>query len=269
MGTEAASGVEVCELHDLEELRSACELFAEIWGRAADPPVAPELLRAISHAGGYVAGALSDGRLVGASMAFLGRDHGRKELLLHSHITGVHPSSQGLGVGLAIKRHQQRWAAEHGVSAITWTYDPLVRRNGRFNLTKLGAVGVEYLPDFYGEMADALNRSDPTDRLVARLDVDASERSDVDISGLVSSGAEMVIEVTDRGPSQPKKSSASIRLVQVPEDIVVVRESDPSQSLAWRMATREAMSRAFADGLAALRVSPDGWYVFAEDEEAL
>lgn len=269
MVTDAPAEVEVRELHDLEELRAACGLFAEIWGRGADPPVAPELLRAVAHSGGYVAGAHAGGSLVGASMAFLGRDHERSEMLLHSHITGVLPTSQGLGVGLAIKRHQQSWAAERGIPAITWTYDPLVRRNGRFNLTKLGAVGVAYLPDFYGQMTDALNRADPTDRLVARLEVDASSRRDVDVQVLQQRGAEVVVRSTGQGPSEPAESTAPIRLVQVPADIVELRQNDPSTSLAWRMATREAMGRAFADGLVALGVSADGWCVFAGDEEVL
>ena len=43
---------------------------------------------------------------------------------------------------------------------MTWTFDPLVSRNARFNLTKLGAHAVEYLPDFYGAMEDGINSND-------------------------------------------------------------------------------------------------------------
>ena len=45
-----------------------------------------------------------------------------------------------------------------------WTYDPLVSRNARFNLVKLGAVGTEYAVDFYGPMRDGVNDGE-SDRL--------------------------------------------------------------------------------------------------------
>lgn len=268
MSTTTSTALEVTELGDLDELRRACDLFVTIWGRTgAGAPVVPELLRAISHAGGYVAGARDKGELVGASVGFLGRDG--DGLLLHSHITGVQPSHQGRRVGLALKRHQQKWAAERGIEVITWTFDPLVRRNGRFNLTSLGAIGTEYLPDFYGEMEDALNRSDPTDRLVARLAVDARERREPDVTELQNRGAEIVLTTSASGTPEAAASKARVRLALVPEDIVAIRASDPGTSLAWRMAAREAMGSAIADGLRALRVTRDGWYVFAENEEAL
>ena len=255
------------ELHDLEDLRAACELFLLIWGRSGgDPPVVPELLRAVSHAGGYVAGARERGRLVGASMAFLGRDG--DDLILHSHITGVHPDAQSQGVGALLKRHQQQWAAARGIRAITWTFDPLVRRNGRFNLTTLGANAVAYLPDFYGVMADALNGGDPTDRCVARWGVNATGRADLDVEALRNRGAELAL-VEQRGGPKALTTTAGIRLIWTPPDIVALRASDPAASLAWRLASREAFSRAFDDGLVGVGVTKDGWYVFASEEEAL
>ena len=50
---------------------------------------------------------------------------------------------------------------------ITWTFDPLVARNGHFNLDKLGAVGAHYERSFYGTMGDVINGNDESDRLVA------------------------------------------------------------------------------------------------------
>ena len=49
---------------------------------------------------------------------------------------------------------------------ITWTYDPLILRNAWFNASKLGAFPREYLIDFYGEMPDAVNAGQGSDRLV-------------------------------------------------------------------------------------------------------
>ncbi len=88
---------------------------------------------------------------------------------LHSHIAG---RRRGLGrphVGFALKLHQRAWALRRGVPEIAWTFDPLVSRNAYFNLVKLGARPVEYLPNFYGVMDDGINGGDETDRLLVQL----------------------------------------------------------------------------------------------------
>ena len=56
---------------------------------------------------------------------------------------------------------------------MSWTFDPLLRRNAWFNISRLGAVGTEYLVDFYGEVADGVN--DPeTDRLAVSWNLRAA-----------------------------------------------------------------------------------------------
>ncbi|MEV1174653.1 GNAT family N-acetyltransferase, partial [Nonomuraea sp. NPDC049784] len=151
---------EVRELHEIAEFERVSALFDVIWHFGpASPPVTIELMRAISHAGGYVAGAFDGDRLVGGSVGFLAAGSA-----LHSHVTGT---AAGRGIGLELKLHQRRWALERGLERITWTYDPLVRHNAHFNLAKLGARPTEYLPCFYGVMEDAINHGDESDRLLA------------------------------------------------------------------------------------------------------
>jgi predicted GNAT superfamily acetyltransferase len=158
--------VRISNLESLDELAGVDGLFADIWGASGSQVAMPvNLLRAVSHAGGYVAGAYRDGRLVGAAVGFLGQHDGIPEL--HSHVAGVARSEQGRGAGFALKLHQREWAAAQGVRRITWTFDPLIRRNGRFNLARLGARAVAYYPNFYGPMVDALNGTDETDRCLA------------------------------------------------------------------------------------------------------
>ena len=138
----------------------------DVWGMSA-PLVTVELLTAISHSGGYVAAAFDHDRMVGASVGFLADHHG--EPALHSHVTGVSASMRHAGIGRAIKLHQRAWAAERGLAWITWTFDPLVRRNAWFNIALLGADVDAYLPSFYGEMTDAINAGDDSDRLLDGL----------------------------------------------------------------------------------------------------
>ena len=143
------------------------------------PLVGVELLRALGHTGGYVAGAFSDNRMVGGSLGFLGRHHG--ELVLHSHVTGILPGVRKTGLGRQMKLHQREWAAEQGLDTIIWTFDPLVRRNAWFNIGVLGARVDAYLVDFYGPDGRLGQRSRP-ERSPARGLVDerpaAGRRSD-------------------------------------------------------------------------------------------
>ncbi len=129
-------------LDDAAEMRRVMTLFSQVWG-SATPPVAVELLRAVQHAGGYVVAAYADEQVIGGSFGFLGRHEGQPSL--HSHITGVLPGVRHTGVGRAMKLHQRAWAADHGLAWVTWTFDPLVRRNAHFNIDVLG-VRVHRVP---------------------------------------------------------------------------------------------------------------------------
>jgi predicted GNAT superfamily acetyltransferase len=162
-----AQGVEIRAVDGVEEVRAVEALFARIW--RTDPqraPVNADVLRALAHAGCYVAAAHERDRLVGASAGFLGGANG--DLHLHSHITGVAPDAQGRHIGLALKLHQRQWCLDRGIDVVTWTFDPLVRRNAWFNLHRLGADVVEFVPDFYGAMTDGINAGEASDRCVVR-----------------------------------------------------------------------------------------------------
>ncbi len=211
-------------------------LMRSVWGVSA-PLVTIEMLTAIVHSGGYVAAAFDRGQMVGASVGFLADHHG--ELALHSHITGVVDSLRHAGIGRAMKLHQRMWAAERGLGWITWTFDPLVRRNAWFNIAILGADVEAYLPSFYGAMTDAINAGDESDRLLLAWNVRAPI------------------------PADPRdgSSTAGALLVPTPPDIVELRRSDPSAVSRWRAETREALTGALDAGHRVLGFTRDGSYV--------
>ncbi len=198
------------EVSDLDEMRRIVTLFGSIWG-GGRPPVSTELLRALSKAGNYVAGAFSGPDLVGACVAFF---HEPAERALHSHVAGVSAQAAGRGVGYRLKQHQRSWALERGVGHIDWTFDPLIARNAHFNLVKLGARAVEYLPNFYGPMVDDINGTDESDRLLVRWTLEPAERAP--------------------GPPEGKR-------VAVPEDIELLRRTDPGLAREWRLRVREQL----------------------------
>ncbi|OZB80703.1 MAG: GNAT family N-acetyltransferase, partial [Microbacterium sp. 13-71-7] len=145
---EAASRVGIRLLDDVRELAAVRALYEGIWDTGAtNPPVTADMLRALVQAGNYVAGAFDDAtegqELVGACFGFFGPPAART---LHSHIAGTIPRARGRHLGFALKLHQRAWALHRDVDTITWTYDPLIRRNAHFNLGKLAASVGTYLP---------------------------------------------------------------------------------------------------------------------------
>ena len=258
----------VYELHDLADLRELESIFATVWARSAEVPIGLETLRALSHSGAYVSGARVGDRLVGGLVGWLGGpppDH----LHLHSHILGVMPDTQVRGVGFELKQHQRSWCLERGVGVIEWTFDPLVRRNAYFNLNKLGAQASEYLVNFYGAMADRINAGEESDRLLIRWELDSEparaaasgSSPELELDTLERRGAEALLAVGRSGEPVVTESRADTVLLQVPEDIVALRGSDPGVARTWRVAAREAFSNAMRGGRKVTGVTRSGWYV--------
>jgi predicted GNAT superfamily acetyltransferase len=243
--------VRIRELDDVAAMHDAADLFDRIWRvGAADHVLASNTLRALAHAGNYVAGAHDGETLVGASAGFFAADGH-----LHSHVTGVAPEYQGHGVGRALKLHQREWALARGRSTISWTFDPLMARNAYFNLHTLGATAVEYLPDFYGAMADGVNAGDATDRIYVVWQLDGPVPPvppEHDVPALLARDGDAPVLDPQRGPALT---------VATPLDIERLRATDDKLAIRWRMAMREAMTSALASGYRIAGISRDGHYL--------
>ncbi|WP_370325362.1 GNAT family N-acetyltransferase [Euzebya sp.] len=246
-------------LTEMPEIVESSRLIATIWGDASGMPT--NLSRAIQHAGGYVVGAYRAGRMVGTTVAFRGHVDGAD--VLHSHITGV--TEEGQGIGTALKHHQRRWAAAQGLAAVTWTFDPLVARNGWFNLAKLGATAHRYLVDHYGVMDDPVNAGDATDRLAVWWPVEAQPRAAVP-------GGEvrlLAVDELDRPALMgiDVDGSARVYAVGVPDDIAGLRSVTPNRAKEWRQAVRVTMGEAMALGYVVRAMRRDGTYLLTRPEE--
>ncbi len=184
--------------------------------------ITANLLQALVHSGSYLVGVFDAAKIVGASFAFPSIE---PEIHLHSHVTAFIENYRDQGLGTKVKMHQWQWAKERKYSSITWSYDPLVRRNARFNILKLGADLISYHPNFYGNMADELNHGDESDRLMVRWDT----------SGVMPTPR---TELTDL--------PYDAELIALPEDIVALRRIDPTLSSQYRREVRTAFLSAFA-----------------------
>ncbi|MGO9558799.1 MAG: GNAT family N-acetyltransferase [Acidimicrobiales bacterium] len=260
------AGVTVCELTELGQLRAACALFGDLWREPrGTPPISAHVLRALQISGNYVVGAFdSDGELVGASVAWATPP---PEVELHSHVTGVDAIRHRSGTGLALKLHQRAWALQHGVTTVSWTFDPLVRRNAVFNLSRLGAQVVAYIENVYGEMDDALNAGDESDRLLVRWDLE-SERVEAAAEGVAFElGGDRPLALVAAPDGTPLVELHPADLaefgVQVPADIEQVRRSDPAVARRWRAATREVLGGALHAGGRVLGLDWAGVFVVA------
>lgn len=238
-----ASGVTIRELTEPNELDQVSRLLTAVWNREpADRSLTVEMLRALSTTGHYVAGASHGSRLVGAAVGFFASPDQNS---LRSQITGVAADSTARSVGFALKLHQRAWALDRGIDTITWTYDPLVRRNAYFNLSKLGARAVEYLPNFYGALRDRINAGDQSDRLLVEWALRSPPPALDDGKALPS----VLCSAADGTPCAGAWHGPRA-LVAVPADIETMRVQDPALAHAWRIAVRAALEGA---GIVAFR----------------
>lgn len=253
-------GVTVRELETIAEMHAVSDLLAAVWGKNDEGvPIPSEVLRGLVHAGGLVNGAYDGETLVGA--AALGRA-GAGEC--YSFIAAARPGLSDRGIGFGLKQHQRTWALARGLHTMFWTFDPLVARNARLNLTKLGATVDDYELGFYGVMSDELNGHDRADRLVPRWRLD-SERAAAAAAGALAEPAAPSgnVQILADGPDgQPAYfASNAERWIRIPHDIVALRRSDPAQAAsAWRERLAEWLPAAFADGWVADGVTRDSLY---------
>ena len=212
-------------------------IFDKTWAMDAGTEITPNLLQAMIHSGAYLSGAFVDGECVGAAFAFPATTGG---LHLHSHMTAVLDSFRDKGIGHALKVDQYKWAKQNNYKEITWTFDPLVARNAKLNVLKLGVDISAYYPNFYGDMPDELNAGDESDRVMASL------------------------KVVGDAPTPRTAISAlekSAVLIAIPDDIVAIRGKDLAENLRWRRSVRDKFVSALARGGKVIGFSTNNEYV--------
>ena len=232
-----ATKIRVVLLKSLTDQQIARKIFDNCWKIDTGTEITPNLLQALVHSGAYLSGAFIGEKCLGAAFAFpatTGRFH------LHSHMTAVIAEYRDQGVGYALKIDQWHWAKKNDYKEITWTFDPLVARNAKLNLIKLGVDISSYYPNFYGDMPDVLNAGDESDRVMASWKV---------------IGDQPVPRSLILNPSD------SDTLIKIPEDIVAIRSKDISENLKWRHKVREEFMQAFEKGGNVVGFSANNEYV--------
>ena len=258
----AAAGVRTVPLTTTDEVRTVLPVIEAVWGPSDIPP--PNLLRALAHAGAVVLAAEpvesvagAEG-IVGFALGFLGWRGG---LHLHSHQVAVLPAAHSRGIGYALKLAQRAECLQQGVTDCRWTFDPLLIRNARFNFQRLGVRGVAFLPECYGQMEDAINRADVSDRFEVSWWLTDPVRARA-----AESGPPLITTAPDGYPRRTPTAVDAGVCVAVPADYATLRTAGDPRAAAWRSLTREVFTECFSAGLVADSLGPDG-YRFTPDRK--
>lgn len=219
----------------------ACvRLQREAWGLSDLEITSAVQLVATVHAGGLLLLAEdASGEPLGFCYAFAGFADG--EPYLHSDMLAVRPQARGQGVGRRLKWAQRGEALRRGLRLVQWTFDPMRARNARLNLHHLGATAREYLPDLYGQTSSALHLGLPTDRLLARWELDSPR-----VRRLASGAGP---EPGEAGTAD--EAAANRKMIEIPADWDAVG-SDPARAALWQARVRRAFEEAFAEGYEAV-----------------
>lgn len=249
---DARAGIETRPARP-DELDGVLARFEATWGAGRGPD--RSMLQALDHAGNTLLVAVepAEGREpaeaafripIGATLGFLGWTGG---VHLHSHMNAVDPAARGRGVGVALKLRQRAICLVHGITEMRWTYDPLIRRNARMNLVRLGAEVTAFLPDFYGELHDAITGADRSDRFEVRWRLDSPRTA----------------RALGRGRVPAWHAEGGLQLVA---DYERVRAEDPLVAARLREASREAFAALAGDDRLRVDLHESGDYVFTHDD---
>jgi predicted GNAT superfamily acetyltransferase len=261
--------IEIRPLHSNAECAAAAALQREVWGQEYVDVVPATLLHVVEYVGGLAAGAFdANGEMLGFVFGINGVRDG--EIVHWSHMLGVRERARNLGLGRRLKEYQRQRMHALGAQRIFWSFDPLMSKNAYFNLNRLGAEVVEYVPDMYGTTSSPLHLGMATDRLIVSLRTDGGgERR----SSSVQSADYPVLSAFPRDQDRAMPSngtSAPSVLIEIPADILGVLSRSTTTAQTWRLAVRShfqwAMSNAYAvAGLLRDPLSDRSFYLVSRD----
>ena len=269
-----SENIVISQLQSMEALSATVELQKAVWGMEDTEVASPHTLRALVHSGGAVFGAAAQGRLIGFCFGFAAPRAG--EHWLWSHMAGVHPQFQGLGVGFRLKQAQREWALGRGYRWMAWTFDPLQCGNANFNFNRLGVIAGAYSVNHYGDMQDGINAGLASDRLEAQWELDAPHAHEMAAGARRSgggdlSGAQKLLYVDTDGDLvhlRPAVYDALRYGIDIPANIAQLKRRDIKRAKQWQLCLREAMTDLLAAGYIVsgfARAAAGGSYILSRE----
>lgn len=243
---------------EANEMRALEDVQVAAWGYA-DREVLPGTMFRISAAtGGVVLAAYPEGGGAPFGLAYGFPAYVGGQWWHHSHLLAVSPEWRGSGAAVALKLAQRQAALAQGHTRMTWTFDPLVARNARLNLGKLGARAVSYHPEWYDLGGPQGNAPVPADRLMIEWDL-TQEHGETPPP---APAGERALEAAQDGRPGPVTRCTGPRVLA---EIPINADALPTPlRLEWRLALREALGGHLSAGYAVTGLAREGeraWYV--------
>jgi predicted GNAT superfamily acetyltransferase len=250
-------------LRTLDDLAACERLQRRHLGDHGSASILPTpALRAVAESGGLLLGARSEsgardlvGTIVDLSTTWEGFP------ALFSHLFCVARDARQRGVGSALRAAERRLALNAGVEVIRAWLDPLRSQEAHILWNRAGAIGTTYERNVLGELVDQANRGLATDRVRVEWWLRSPRTLALIEEGRPARHArvgfhEMVVATrTTASPSgwrvlidATRESDAPHVLVEIPVDLDVLRDEDPTEARRWRVGTREVFERLLTSG---------------------
>ena len=255
--------ITIAPFRNLADYRTCEDIQREVWHSQDIDVVPAPMLLAASRTGGIVLGAYSNlGNLVGFVFSIMG-SQGRKPIL-HSHMIAVRAAYRNFDVGFKLKEAQRKEALKQKISLITSYFDPMQPLNAYFSLGKLGARADSYEENFCGETTSLLERGLPTDRLMAKWNLNSSAvtrrletgpqkrdlRKELKQHPVINKLVETAPGLMNSSPVK-LKCTANQFLFEVPYNLPEIKNRDLGIALEWQGKMRQVFQHYFKKHYAA------------------
>jgi predicted GNAT superfamily acetyltransferase len=247
----------------LADYKSCLDIQREVW-RFEDIDIVPVgMLVAADHCGGVMLGAYNSlGEMIGFVYSILGTEDGI--LVQHSLLLAVRLAYSNFNVGYKLKLAQRKECLKRNIRAITWAFDPMQPLNAYFALGKLGATAHAYMENFFGESTSVLHRGLPTDRFLARWDIEADS-----VARRIELGSPkhdlrkelkqhtIINRLEDAAPGMTVSSPLKLNcaddrlLFEIPYNLPEIKSRNLGIALEWQGRLRQAFRNYFKKGYAA------------------
>jgi predicted GNAT superfamily acetyltransferase len=250
-------GYHIKDLTNAFEMSALEDVQLAAWG-FEERDITPGSLFAVhAHLGGVVCAAYAGDLAVGFAYGFPAVYKGR--LVHHSHQLAIRPEHRKSGLARRLKMHQRDRALELGFDLMTWTFDPLLTRNARLNLGKLGASVVSYHADWYA-LRGGIYAGLPADRFFVEWDLQQESHEHDKPSPHGPKALEANADQSAGTPNLTLEQPAI--LIESPRDIDALKTRDLSAAATWREAHRAVFSHYFARGYIVTDLCDDGQRTF-------
>ncbi|MBP1468390.1 hypothetical protein EYB53_021945 [Candidatus Chloroploca sp. M-50] len=268
--------IEIRVVQGYQEYMACEEIQRQVWGPVNFAFVPHHMLLTVQRNGGCVLGAFDRDApghpMVGFTFGFLGRSEAG-QLKHASHMAAVLPGYRDARIGERLKWAQREEMLKQGITLITWTFDPLISRNARLNISKLGAISRAYIRNIYGPEPEDPQGVLPSDRFQVEWwlnDEAVMARS----QGLYRSPAAEALRtrahLANPNPLEPSEEPiGDAFLMQIPLDVNSLLVNDLQRARAWRYQIRALAEAAFAQGFVVTAYAPDkdvGYYLLERRE---